>query len=126
MQTMYEEEKSPLQKLQSLDEPTKRKVVVGASAVAMVIVVYFWVAYFNGLVAGFTQSPVVAETAPADATAPVDVTAQTTPTMQPTAQPSDVQGPTGVAWIFGQFMNMLHGLGNILQAPRQYIVRPPQ
>lgn len=39
-----------LNRLQSLDEPTKRKVLVGATAVIMIVVVFVWIAYFNTIV----------------------------------------------------------------------------
>jgi hypothetical protein len=52
MNMAYEEnKKSFLEELQALDESTKRKVVVVATIVIMIGVVYLWSGYFNGLVA---------------------------------------------------------------------------
>ena len=39
-----------LEKLQSLDEPTKRKVLIGSTVVIMIVVLFVWVAYFNSIV----------------------------------------------------------------------------
>jgi len=56
MITMHEEnKKSFLDELQSLSEATKKKVVIIATAVLMIGVVYLWLGYFNGLVAGGSQ-----------------------------------------------------------------------
>ncbi len=94
-----------IERLQALGEPTKKKVLIIATGIAMVIVIYFWLAYFNNLLTSVTQ-PTVAQNA-------VDQAAQTA---EPAAGSSFFQG----------IMNLVHGLGNILQAPRQYIVEPPK
>jgi hypothetical protein len=39
-----------LEKLQSLDEATKRKVLIGSTIVIMIVVLFVWVAYFNSIV----------------------------------------------------------------------------
>ena len=48
--------KSFFEALQALDEATKRKVMVVATIVLMIGVVYVWLGYFNGLVAGSSQN----------------------------------------------------------------------
>ena len=48
--------KSFFEELQSLNEGTKRKVAIVATIVLMVGVVYVWLGYFNGLVAGSSGS----------------------------------------------------------------------
>jgi hypothetical protein len=45
-----------LQELQSLEESTKTKVLVVTSIVLAIIVFYFWLAYFSGIVLGGAQS----------------------------------------------------------------------
>lgn len=55
-----EHQKSFLAELQSLDAPTKRKVVIVSTVVVMVIVIYLWFGYFNGLVADVSQPTVAA------------------------------------------------------------------
>jgi len=62
--------KNFLEQLQSLDEPMKKKVLVVSTAVIMVIVVYFWLAYFNTLIAGISNQPPVAVNADAGGSAP--------------------------------------------------------
>ena len=98
-----------LKKLQSSDEATKRKWLVGATIVAMVIVLYVWLAYFNNLVVHFS------------------------------AQHSDESGAIaekrasgsffdhirqGAAGIYQSFTNTMGYLGKILEAPREYIIKP--
>lgn len=95
-----------LHELQALDEPAKKKVLIVATAIAMAIVIYFWLAYFNNFVAGISQS--------ADEQAP-----------QIAVQSSS----GGISFWQNAYMgamNALHGLANILQAPREYLVKPPQ
>jgi hypothetical protein len=62
--TMEEEkQKSFLEEVQAFDESVKRKILVVATVVIMIVVAYVWVGYFNGLVAGSSQQdqpPVVA------------------------------------------------------------------
>jgi ABC-type Fe3+ transport system permease subunit len=65
-----------LVKLQSLDEPTKRKVLIGSTIVIMIVVLFVWVAYFNSIVlpsATQTDQGAVtstAQTAPTTTTGP--------------------------------------------------------
>jgi hypothetical protein len=47
---MNTSQKSFIEELRSLSEPVKRKVMLGAVAVSMVVVVYLWLAYFNSIV----------------------------------------------------------------------------
>jgi hypothetical protein len=116
------------QKLQSLDEPVKQRILVAATIVIMVVVLYFWLMYFNGIVAGARPEDVADNATAGDAM-----------TGQSAAQQGAAGAVTGeegmgpwqvvgrrIAFVYGGFMNMVRGLGNILQAPRQYIVRPPQ
>jgi hypothetical protein len=42
--------------LQSMDESMKQKILVVATVVIMILVVYVWLGYFNGIVAGTSQS----------------------------------------------------------------------
>ena len=41
-----------LHRLQGLDEGHKQKIMIVASVVIMIVVVYFWLAYFNSIVVG--------------------------------------------------------------------------
>jgi hypothetical protein len=58
-----------LAKLQSLDEPTKRKVLIGSTVVIMIVVLFVWVAYFNSIVLpSATQTDQAAVTSTAQVT----------------------------------------------------------
>jgi len=92
-----------LEYLQSLDEPTKKKVLVISTALIMIVVVYFWLAYFNNLIAGITQpQPVAAATA--------DTTS----------------GPSGLAYVGAEFMGAVKGFIGIFRGPHDYIIQPRQ
>lgn len=103
-----------LERLQSLEEQKKQKVLVATTIIAMIIVIYFWLAYFNNIV-GSIAEPAGTE-APA---APAD------------QAPAQNQGVFQNIWSgmtsLGEYFNRVaRGLGTVLQAPRQYIVNPPQ
>lgn len=51
-----------LKKLQSLDESAKQKVLIGATAVIMAIVVFAWITYFNNLMIPSLQAQGVSST----------------------------------------------------------------
>jgi hypothetical protein len=50
-----EKQKSFLEEIQAFDESVKRKILVVATVVVMIVVAYAWVGYFNGLVAESSQ-----------------------------------------------------------------------
>ncbi len=98
-----------LEELQSLDESTKNKIMIVTAIMIMAIVIYVWLGYFNNLIASVNQAPVAEDG----------------------ASPSAPNGPgigailkNNAAFVYETFMNALRGLANILQAPRQYIIRP--
>ena len=103
-----EEKKSFLKRLQSADEGTKTRWLIVLTVVIMVGVIYVWLAYFNNLVASFSQS-------------------------QPVGQVQAAPGNTfweaaknNLANLYGIFTDKVRALGNILQAPREYIIKPPK
>ena len=56
------EQKSFIEELRSLSVPAKRKVMLGATATSMILIVYLWLAYFNTIIpnttpSGLTQAP---------------------------------------------------------------------
>src|ERR1700690_1254962 len=96
-----------LEKLQSADEATKRRWMILSTIIIMVMVIYVWMAYFNNLVAGFSQA------------------------QQPSAG-SSAGGFTfwqtmknGTAILYRGLSGAFHSLGNILNSPREFIVKPP-
>ncbi len=111
MHTMREEpKKSFLEELQSLDEPTKRIVMIVLTVVIMVVVIYVWLAYFNNLLASVGQ-PQVADNGASTGTAGGNLVDAVR---------------NGTAFIYGSFVNAVHALSNVFQTPRQYIIRPSQ
>ncbi len=119
MRVMREaEKKSFLEELQSLDEATKTKILVVATAVAMIIVIYVWLAYFNNLIAGVAQEGAASSAVSSSAASSPAVSSGGVSIWQ------NMEG--GIGTLYGKGVGFLHYLGNILQAPRQYIVKPPQ
>lgn len=124
MRAMYgEHEKGFLEKLQSLDERTKQWILIAATAVIMIVVVYVWLAYFNSILANVAST--TSEPAPALATPAAGA---------PGASGAASAGGTSV-WqnignvfsaIYGSLAGAVRGLGSILQTPRQYIIHPPR
>jgi hypothetical protein len=98
-----------LEKLWALDESTKTKILVGATAIVMVIVVSLWYLYFNSIVIGASGQA---------AGAP---------------PPSVVSAPTGPQLSVGQviwrdissiFSGMANSLSNFVRTPGQYTIKP--
>ncbi|MGC9598854.1 MAG: hypothetical protein ABSE18_00500 [Minisyncoccia bacterium] len=116
------EKKSFLEELQSLDETTKTKILVVATAVAMIIVIYVWLAYFNSLIAGVAQEGTASSAA--SSSVPSSAASSSAVSSGGTSIWQNVEG--GIGTLYGKSVGFLHYLGNILQAPRQYIVKPPQ
>lgn len=100
--------KSFLEKLQSADEVTKKRWMVLSTVVVMAVVVYIWLAYFNSLVASFSQQQV-----------PSGSQANEGRTFWQTMK-------NGAAILYQGFMNKLRFLSDILSSPREYIIQPPR
>jgi len=49
---MNTNQKSFIEELRSLSDPVKHKIFFGAAAASMVVIIYFWLAYFNTIVPG--------------------------------------------------------------------------
>ncbi|OGY99730.1 MAG: hypothetical protein A2945_01885 [Candidatus Liptonbacteria bacterium RIFCSPLOWO2_01_FULL_52_25] len=102
--------KSFLEKLQSSDEVTKQRWLVGSAAIIMTIVVFLWLAYFNSFVIG-PRSGVPVEPGPAAEGS----SATFLGTMK-----------NGASVLYDGFWGKLRALGDILEKPREYIIKPPQ
>jgi hypothetical protein len=103
-----EEKGNFLKRLQSADESTKTRWLVVLTIIIMAGVIYVWLAYFNNLVASFSQP---------------------LPLGQVQASPGITfwdAAKNSVANLYGIFTDKLRALGNILQAPREYIIKPPR
>lgn len=98
-----------LEKLQSSDEGTKRRVMIIASILIMAVVIYVWLAYFNNLLAGLSQPAENAAAAPQDSGFSF---------WQSTK--------SGAVFVYGALSDKLGALGDLFQRPREFIVEPPQ
>jgi len=124
-----EQQKGFLEGLQSLDESTKHKILIGATAVIMIVVVYFWLAYFNSIVVNLSAQPVAAQTQSAPAVAQTTpAVAQNAPAVAQSASTPAASGGGTSIWhnIGAGFMSLVHGFGNIFQSQGQYTVQPQQ
>ena len=95
-----------LERLRSSGESTKRGWMIASTIIVMVVVVYVWLAYFNNLVGSFSEP-------------------------EPTAAPGGDftfwrSMKNGAAIVYGTFVDKIRALGEILKAPREYMVSPPK
>jgi hypothetical protein len=94
-----------LKELQSLDEPAKNRILIIATVVIMIVVLFVWVAYFNSIVI-----PSAAQTD--EAATSTAVTTPVAPAVNATMQTSSAQsGDSGGFWkgIESGFTNLFHG-----------------
>ena len=101
--------KNFLERLQSSDEATKQRWLIGSAVVIMVAVVFLWLTYFNSFVIGPRNG------APAEA-----------------GQKAEGSGVTffgtmksGAFVLYQGFWGKLRAFGSILEKPREYIIKPP-
>ncbi len=104
--------KNFIEEIRSLSDPVKRKILFGATAIMMVLVVYLWLAYFNTLVP--SAVPITIEQAPVATTS------------TPEASGSGIFGLfADAAGSFWQAIrNGVRGFAGALKNPRQYNVSP--
>lgn len=91
--------KGLLEKLQSADEAAKKRYVVIASAVVMVVVLWLWLGYFNNLIT--RESPAVAANQPSFFT-----------TMK-----------RGAGIVYQGFIDAIGGFGKALTSPKTYEIK---
>ncbi|HUC02200.1 MAG TPA: hypothetical protein VMA75_04885 [Candidatus Paceibacterota bacterium] len=114
-----------LEELQSLDDKQKRRVLVVATIIIMVIVVGVWILYFNSIVIGDASQPVAATSSVATTTGadgsiavPVPAPATTTTVTASGAAP----GPS----LWQDIKNLFAGFGKLFSNPSQYNIQPNQ
>ena len=98
-----------IEKLQNSDEDVKRRWMVILTVIAMVIVIYVWLAYFNNLIADLSRPP-EQEFAAGESTSGF--------TFWQSAK-------NGLGLVYNGFIGKLRWLGEVLGEPREYII-PPQ
>ncbi len=96
-----------IEKLQNSDEDTKKRWMFVLTSVSMAIVVFIWLGYFNNLVTGLS-APKADE-------------------LSKEAGFSFIESAKmSASVVYGGLVDKIHGLGNILNAPREYIINPPK
>ena len=98
-----------IEKLQNSDEDTKRRWMIILTAIAMIVVIYIWLAYFNNLVANLSAPPVQEFAAEGAAESGFGFWQST---------------KNGAGLIYNGFIGKLHWLGEVLGEPREYIIAP--
>lgn len=100
------ERKNFLERLQSADDDAKQRWLVAASVLCMVIVVFVWLKYFNTLVEPVTAPP--------------------SPEGESQGFSFWQSAKNGTALLYEAFLGKIQSLGEILSAPRSYIIKPPK
>ncbi len=95
-----------LKRLQGADAATKRRIVIISSVLAMVVVLYIWLAYFNNLLADAGRSD-----------GSTGGQGETHASFWETMQRGTVIVYENVTGAVGRF-------GEMLKGPREYIVKP--
>ncbi len=96
-----------LEKLRKADEGVKMRWIILFTSIAMVIVIYVWLAYFNTLFATLNTSSAVAED-------------QTGAPQQKAAHPS----PTFLERMGSAYQAFTDAFGGIFKLQKEYVIRP--
>jgi hypothetical protein len=117
---MHEDQKGFLEEIQSLSDSTKKRVLIIATMLIMIIVIGVWVTYFNNIVVGAPQSGATAVTTlpTGTTTSPVAIVPPA-----PVATPS-ASGPGLWQNIESGFSSILHGIAGIFSHPTNYTIQP--
>ena len=99
-----------LQKIQESSSQTKRQVLFISSFLAMVVVGYAWLFYFNSLIVSYS---------------PPDTTPQESAT-QVASRPPSFFGTMerGSAVILNRFTHAMQGIVNALRGTQEYTIKP--
>jgi hypothetical protein len=106
-----EEKRSFIEELQSLDESTKQKVLVIATAVIMVVVLYFWFADFNNIVSNASGGASLQN-------------GSSTVENASASEGFSQMAQDGAGTIFQSFKNGIESIGGFVKSPKQYEVSP--
>jgi uncharacterized membrane protein YraQ (UPF0718 family) len=101
-----------LEELQSLSDGNKKRILVIATVIIMVIIIGVWVAYFNSVIMGTTQPTATEATTSSAVVAPI------TTTVAPAA--TQANGPS----LWQNIENWFESIANIFKKPSQYTVQP--
>lgn len=96
-----------IEKLQNSDEDTKKKWMFVLTSISMAVVIFIWLGYFNNLVTGLSTPK--------------------TEELSKDAGFSFIESAKmSAVVVYGGLVDKIYGLGNILKAPREYIINPPK
>jgi zona occludens toxin (predicted ATPase) len=111
-----------LEELQSLNQATKKRLLIIATIIIMIIVVGIWISYLNSIVAGPAKQEAAAQANSTAAAAPA--ASGTAPVAMPvtvSAQAS-ANGPS----VWQNIKNWFGSIANIFRNPSQYNIQPNQ
>ena len=107
-----------LEELQSLDEKTKKRVLIIATIIIMVIIIGVWVTYFNSIVIG-TATPQATSTSALGSSTPfVAVTASG---MAPSVSVATATNGPG---LWQDIVGFFRSFANIFRSPSNYTIQP--
>jgi hypothetical protein len=104
-----------LEELQSLSETNKKRVLVIATTIIMVIVIGIWFSSFSSLL-GAAAGPQAA----VQSTSSVDSAPAAAPLIAPATAPAQANGPS----LWQNIKNGFGGIENIFRKPSQYNITP--
>ncbi len=102
-----------LEELQSLSDGNKKRVLIIATVIIMVIIIGVWVTYFNSVIVGTDQSVATEATTTTSAVA--------TPT---TTAPAPVTAQANGPSIWQNIKNGFGSIANVFKKPSQYNIQP--
>jgi hypothetical protein len=127
---MKDPNKNYIEHLQSLDAPSKRRVLIGSTVIVMIGVVYIWFGYFNSIV--MNNKGQLASQAEIANSAPVDIALNATGTDGSVAATSQnvpgfwAQVGSGFTGMYHSVVSDLENIGGSLGQSKQYNVTPQQ
>lgn len=125
---MNDDQKGFLEEIQSLSEGTKKRVLIIATILIMIIVITVWFAYFNSILGG-TSQPSVAQTsattpaAPAPSTPSSTTVAAAVPVVSQSGVPL-MSGPSLWQNIENGFSSFFRSIASIFSGPSNYTIKP--
>ncbi|HEY5221379.1 MAG TPA: hypothetical protein VIJ29_04575 [Candidatus Paceibacterota bacterium] len=107
-----------LEELRSLSEANKKRVLIIATIIIMVIIIGVWVTYFNSIVIGNSSGAAAQATSTvATSTAPVPIAIAPAPAA---SVPTQASGPG----VWQDIKNFFSAIANIFRKPSQYNIQP--
>jgi flagellar basal body-associated protein FliL len=108
-----------LEELQSMSDRNKKRVLIIATVIIMIIIIGVWVAYFNSVIMGTTQPAATEATTSSAVGAPTQTptTTAATATAPVTAQ---ANGPS----LWQNIKDWFGSIANVFKKPSEYTIQP--